>query len=415
MKEVYLANSETPFVAVDPKINEKAGLTKKMEGFVTGRRQAVMQDIESHERQIASDKSSIKGLEKRIKEYDKRKKEIETANSRYLNIKDTSDLRKLIKEDISVITKFDDFESIEFDEKERIIVTTKPMTVKKGRWEKVVGRYQIRIDFNQGGISSGVRVMNIDRIHNEIFDSPTVRGTECCWGNVQHDVENDYREKNLYDLILDMFAYVKSPNDSHGFITSWAKWYDGSYERIKGWSFQKQDVIDFYNSNVNGINIRLIQQEKTLIWSITSDNVRKNIDLILQNFEDDDIKYGLPVKNDEEVLSACSSLGIRPGNAYLISFLVKKGFSKVFAYLFAKKIRYDWDRTINRNGEKMALKLIQLQVQKNGDLYDINYCLITDSGKFYSFFNFCTSNDISNEPKALLESGKKLIINFFTK
>jgi hypothetical protein len=130
------------------------------------------------------------------------------------------ELAKDMVQAIENIKQFDNIQGVALDGAGRIIITTTPLNILKPGWKKakVAGVYQIRIDFSRSHIHEGVRVLNTTQRASNQYDSPTISGTRCCWGNIARDVERDFYSQNIEELVLDMLEYIGSTNEQHGYL-----------------------------------------------------------------------------------------------------------------------------------------------------------------------------------------------------
>ena len=153
------------------------------------------------------------------------------------------------------------FESIHIDAKKRIVVTTKPISVKmkepivegsieKVEVEKVAGKYQIRIDFSQENAREGIEIINITQ-RFEGYQSPTISGTRCCLGDFSSDLQRDFDTCDLHELISDLIDYIASPNDKNGY-TRWVFFFEKAKPLPKNYSFLRYDIEKRKGQHENG-------------------------------------------------------------------------------------------------------------------------------------------------------------------
>lgn len=154
-----------------------------------------------------------KDVARDIRELKKRKRELEL---------ETEDQKKLratrVIQDILALPKV---KKIEVDGEKRIFITTDDMEVVKDYWEKprVAGQYQILVDFYQSDIREGVRVLNITRRLKYQYDHPCINNTRPCFGNIEKEIRESFKERDLLEIIVTMLLYVSSPNDDTGYIS----------------------------------------------------------------------------------------------------------------------------------------------------------------------------------------------------
>jgi hypothetical protein len=161
---------------------------------------------------------------------------------------------KEFEQELLDIKQLEGVQDITLDESGRIIVTTTPLSLQKPDWDepRVAGTYQLRIDFSETHVSPGVRVLNITQRADGKYDSPTISGTFCCWGNIHKDIERDFYTQNITDLVMDMLEYIQSPNEQHGYLG-----FEG--QKNKGWEQFFHAAI----ANAEGYNWEVYDRENT--------------------------------------------------------------------------------------------------------------------------------------------------------
>ena len=187
-------------------------------------------------------------LEAKIKELVRKARTLETTTGALVQkYQDTvnknrsevvDDYRKLITK----IKLLEFIEKFEVDNKKRILFTTTPISIQKKDWTepKVAGRYQVRIDFAKGNIADGIQGINIDQ-HYDGYDHPNLSNGKFCYGQkLSADVEQEYREQDLYELVIDLVDLLRSPNDKDGW-TRWGYFFKSAKKRPKNYSFEKFD------------------------------------------------------------------------------------------------------------------------------------------------------------------------------
>lgn len=158
-------------------------------------------------------------------------------------------------------------QDVTIDSLGRIIVTTTPVSIKKEDWDEpqVAGVFQIRIDFSRRNIRNGVRALNITQNSNH-YDSPTISNTFCCWGNISRDIKRDFLTQNITELVLDMIAYVGSPNEQHGYMgvdgdsaKGWEQFFATATKHPEGYSWE-----EYEKTRQNGVEGELSGEDESI-------------------------------------------------------------------------------------------------------------------------------------------------------
>jgi len=140
-------------------------------------------------------------------------------------------------------------EKFETDMYQRVIITTKPILVKGLKWllSKNAGVYQIRIDFNIDNWQQAIQILNITKNYQG-YDSPTISNAKPCWGNIGGDIENEFNTQDLYELVIDLIDYIRSPNTDAGFLSNhgdksggWDIFFKEAVKRPRNYSFEKHE------------------------------------------------------------------------------------------------------------------------------------------------------------------------------
>ena len=212
---------------------EKIVQTAKQAATLVATIEADKKNIEIVRGELVKKQNRLKFFEKQAERITKKQKELE----------------QLFLEELQQISKMKGVDSITIDTKNRIIVTTTPLLVKKPYWKKArrAGRYQIRIDFSEQNIEQGIRVLNIDKVA-DVYDSPTILNTKCCWGNAKNDVQNDFLTQNLPELVTDMLEYITSPHEQNGYLgldgdktKGWEEWFRKPQKRPENYSWEMRE------------------------------------------------------------------------------------------------------------------------------------------------------------------------------
>jgi len=177
--------------------------------------------------------------------------------------------KELVAQYRKVVTKLKQHPMVDkfaVDSKKRVLVTTKPIKIKKEKWKRArtAGVYQIRIDFSKEKGQQGIEILNLTHRHKE-YDSPTVQDTEVCWGNIGPDINNDYESQDLYELIIDLIDFLQSPSDKDGFLEwpespsedykgGWEQFFSELKKQPKDFSFDKYDQ-NKKSKRVNGVRV----------------------------------------------------------------------------------------------------------------------------------------------------------------
>jgi hypothetical protein len=179
---------------------------------------ATKQQLSTIEGNLATEEINIKKKQKQFAETRQRlgiyKKQADRAS------KKVEEIENDFLASIAAVKSRDDIEGVTIDDVGRIIVMTKALSVQAEGWvaPKEIGKYHIRIDFSQGSIGEGVRVLNISFAANMHYDSPTISNTHCCWGNSRKDINRDFQTQNIEELVNDMIDYISSPHVQNGYL-----------------------------------------------------------------------------------------------------------------------------------------------------------------------------------------------------
>src|SRR3990167_118698 len=189
-----------------------------------------------------------------------------------------SELVSKYRKIITLLKKSPEIEKFETDIDKRVIITTKPLFVQKTTWDKPreIGRFQIRIDFSKTEISGGgVQILNITQRYQS-YDNPTINNTSPCWGNIGPDITNEFQTQDLYELVLDLIDYIRSPNESSGFLgkngdktLGWEQFFEGATKQPENFSFYKYDQLQ-KSKNVKGV----VVGGSTLEWTLDNPTER---------------------------------------------------------------------------------------------------------------------------------------------
>jgi len=181
-----------------------------------GEIQKTLDDMENRHRNtrkvVREATKQTKDLQRDIRELKKRKNELKNETEEKKKLRATR-----IIQDVLALPKI---RKVEVDEKKRIFITTDEMEVVKDYWDKprVAGQYQILVDFYETGIGEGVRVLNITRRLLDQYDHPCINRTKPCWGNIKKEMEENFKEQDLLEIVITMLLYISSPNDDTGYI-----------------------------------------------------------------------------------------------------------------------------------------------------------------------------------------------------
>ena len=200
-----------------------------------------------------------KDLTRDIRELKKRKKELESETEEQKKLRATR-----VIQDILALPKV---KKIEVDEKKRIFITTDDMEVMKDYWDKprVAGQYQILVDFYETSIRQGIRVLNITKRLLDQYDHPCIKDTNPCWGNIQNEIEESFKERDLLEIVITMLLYISSPNDDTGWIEyskkppterhkqGWEQFLEFATPCPKNFSFRKYEKQQSRRPNNTGL------------------------------------------------------------------------------------------------------------------------------------------------------------------
>jgi len=175
---------------------------------------------------------------------------------------------------ITKLKKYPLIDKFSVDSYKRVIITTTPLTVVKDGWDKPkeIGRYQIRIDFSENSYHEAIQILNIDQRFGD-YDSPTILRTKPCWGNIGQDIENEFSSQDLYELIIDLIDYIKSPETRAGYLgkdgdkeLGWEQFLENAKKTKKGYNFEKHDQLNKLD-RISGVPEELARQMQDLVVS----------------------------------------------------------------------------------------------------------------------------------------------------
>lgn len=214
--------------------NTKAKLLKEELLLEQQKLKLELKELKTAERKLATVKSKAKFLETKYKTLIVEKPKLVTS----------------YKDVIKSLMETDEIEEVAIDSKRRIIVTTKPLKIKKESWpeERIAGVYQIRLDFSKSSYDRGIEFLNITQGYSQ-YQSPTISHTRACWGNIGTDIDFDFKTHDIFQLVLDLIDYIRSPHDSAGYIkmpgkgkdTGWEQFFDKAVKRPLGYCFRVHD------------------------------------------------------------------------------------------------------------------------------------------------------------------------------
>lgn len=128
--------------------------------------------------------------------------------------------------------------SVEVDNLARIIITTKPLYVKVNGQNRVIGKYQIGVDFSR--TYRGIRILNISQRY-ETYDSPVINETKPCWGNFREEVERLIVSKDLEGILDFCLYFIVNPLGHNGYVESWEEWLQYAHPTPRWFNFEKYD------------------------------------------------------------------------------------------------------------------------------------------------------------------------------
>ncbi|MFA5013961.1 MAG: hypothetical protein WC549_00270 [Actinomycetota bacterium] len=181
-------------------------------------------------------------LDKKLKTIAKTKGQLEEKYKKLMQTKRS----ELVEEHRKLITQLKLntlVEKIEVDTKKRLVVTTRLIKVKADKWlrAKELGVFQIRIDFSKSSFDQGIEILNITKRHDGGYDSPTINNTHPCWGNLKNDIDKEFKEKDYYELIVDLIDYISSPNIDAGYVKSWGDFFKHAKRQPDNYCFERYD------------------------------------------------------------------------------------------------------------------------------------------------------------------------------
>lgn len=145
-------------------------------------------------------------------------------------------------EDVNLLEKVlrhDMVTAVEVDRYNRIIITTKPLYVKIAKKDKILGKYQIRIDFLQS--FHMIQILNISQRY-QTHDGIHLNNTLPCLGNIENEITSMWLKRDLEGLVDLLLYFIVSPNKGeHAYVDSWDIWFQHATPCPRGFNFEEYD------------------------------------------------------------------------------------------------------------------------------------------------------------------------------
>lgn len=174
-----------------------------------------------YKKRLSQKEYSLNSIHEDIKKKEREAKKVTLEMARLLSLGEISE--EYIERQLKQIKEHPDVRLVFFVEN-CLRVRTKVIYIKMPYWEKrrKAGIFDILIPFEEG---SKILIKNITHTHEGIYDSPTIKRAEPCWGNIGDDISNDLYFFEFYELIKDIIDFLKSTQVSNGYLA-----YDGELE-----------------------------------------------------------------------------------------------------------------------------------------------------------------------------------------
>lgn len=234
------AESEASTVAPSKRRSDTRSVARAVVRHRKNRAADLKKDLEDKITVLKQKQHNIKRERIALLELKKTKKNLQDAYDNLVFTK-RSELVEKYRKDVTRLKQHPYIEKFEVDTERRVVITTRPIMIKQEDWveEKNAGRYQIRIDFSKSSYREAIRVLNITQRHKE-YDSPTILSTSPCWGNTDEDFDKEFKEQNLFELVIDLIDYISSPIDHHGF-SKWNQFFENAKPWPEGFTFEQYD------------------------------------------------------------------------------------------------------------------------------------------------------------------------------
>lgn len=224
--------------------------TAKVIAHFTGEKKKILKsELENRKARIQQEENLLRD---KIKKLTTLKRSTISLEEKYKELAKQKRL-ELVESYRKVITKLKLsplIESFDVDTKKRVLITTKPLSVKKDNWKKarIAGVYQIRLDFSVPSHTQGIEILNLMQNYDN-YQSPHINVTSPCWGNLGPDIEKEFKTQDIYELVMDMIEYITSPHDADGYInmpgkgknTGWEQFFKAAKPRPVKYSFEKYE------------------------------------------------------------------------------------------------------------------------------------------------------------------------------
>lgn len=268
------AGSEAPTVALPRRRSDTKSIARAVVRYRKNRAADLKRDLEDNITVLKQKEHTMKRERIALIELKKTKKNLQNVYNDLVLTK-RSELVEKYRKDVTKLKQHPFVELFEVDIERRVVITTRPITIKQEGWteEKIAGRYQIRIDFSKSSYEEAIRILNITQRHG-YYDSPTITNTDPCWGNTRDDLDKEFKEQNLFELVIDLIDYISSPLDHHGY-SRWDQFFAGAKPWPEGFSFEQHDQNEA-SKKVSGISVNengaVTYQPATISNRVTSLN-----------------------------------------------------------------------------------------------------------------------------------------------
>ena len=166
--------------------------------------------------------------------------------------------KKKLEIHLDVLKQHKLINKVTVDQNDRIHITTGILYVQLKKVNRIIGKFEIMIDYNNSYKS--VRILNLSQ-RFERTDNPHIQDTHPCWGNIEDEIHQLLTRRDLLSLIDTILYYIVSSKDLDGY-TQWAYWLSHAKPVKIGYSIEKYDAGMNDLQVAPGINVPLRQQQE---------------------------------------------------------------------------------------------------------------------------------------------------------
>lgn len=261
---------------IAPKKDKTKQIAAIIAHYSNKRAKDVKKELQTQKAQLVLGNKELKKAQQHVEKIRSSNKYLESTYSK-LSLKKPR-LVEAYKDVIGKLMKTNNVDEFAVDSHKRILVTTKPLKIKKLTWTRArtAGAYQIRIDLSKETFREGIEILNITKAYNE-YQSPTISGTECCWGNIATDIDFEFKTNDIYQLVLDLIDYIQSPIDNAGYIhmpgqgkdTGWEQFFSRAVKRPLGYCFRVHERKRHTPNNTISDYIRAVPDDTDSLPSMS--------------------------------------------------------------------------------------------------------------------------------------------------